>query len=618
MIYKFNDITIDTKNYQLLQNTNALTVEPQVFNLIVYLIEHRDRVILRQELLDALWEGKIVSDATISNHIKSARKVLGDDGRKQAIIKTIHGRGYQFIAKYECKNRIKPNQASHQKNKPKYIKFLLVFGLVVLFTFILSSVLQKQTKQSDNNNPSKVTVDQSIAVLAFKDMSENSDQAYFSEGISEELLNVFTKIPNLRVASRTSSFSFQNKALTIEEIGKELNVDYIMEGSVRKSGGKLRVTAQLIRIADGSHMWSETYNHTMEDIFKIQDEIALEVTKQLKIKLNQDKIKVTPVDSHAYILYLQAIYLLKENTESSIKKAIKLMGESISKDSNYAPAWTAYSRILYTAVIYSYKKDNKGAFILAKQAVTKALELDPYYAQAHAQMTLINLLEWNMPAAQASINRAMELNNKSSSVVGVYAYYMQISGQLAKNVTTLEQAINLDPLNNVHYINLGIAYLMLHRLDEALYMLEKYEYFHPDAVAVHAMKSHVFLVMNKIDEAFNAANKEVNEYWKLSTLGFVTYAQGDFATAEKILNQLIAEYGQSMPGHIASQYAFRQDADNAFKWLEISFNKHSSSLMHVINFQTLRPLWDDPRWDKFINKIGLAKGHWLLEKRLEG
>ncbi|MCF6288952.1 MAG: hypothetical protein L3J53_06940, partial [Proteobacteria bacterium] len=261
---------------------------------------------------------------------------------------------------------------------------------------------------------------------------------------------------------------------------------------------------------------------------------------------------------------------------------------------------------------------NKGAFILAKQAVTKALELDPYYAQAYAQMALINLLEWDMPAAQASINRAMDLNNKSSSVVGVYAYYMQLSGQLANNVNVLEQAINLDPLNNVHYLNLGITYLLLHRLDEALYMFEKYEYFHPDAVAVHAMKSHVFLAMNKIDEAFNAANKEVNAYWKLSTLGFVTYAQGDFATAEKILNQLIAEYGQSLPGHIASQYAFRQDADNAFKWLEISLNSHSSSLMHVINFQTLRPLWDDPRWDEFINKIGLAKGHWLLEKRLEG
>jgi TolB-like protein/DNA-binding winged helix-turn-helix (wHTH) protein len=613
VIYTFNYITIDTDNFQLLKNGEVLSVEPQVFNVILYLVENKDKVVPRNELLDTIWKGRVVSDSSISNHIKSARKILDDDGVKQAVIKTIHGRGYQFVAELEDQKLAKKNAITHKQSHIVY-QSLLAVAAIIFIGFLWFQNQTPSTNENSHTNNKKA----SIAVLAFKDLSPLSDHEYFSEGISEELLNIFTKIPNLRVASRTSSFSFKNKSVTIEDIGKDLNVDYVMEGSVRKADNKLRITAQLIRIADGSHIWSETYDHTMDDIFKIQDSIATEVTKQLKIKLGNDNIKVTPVDPQAYTLYLQAIYLLKENTEPSIRKSLKLIGESIAIDPNYARSWTVYSRILYAVAVYSYKNGNDAAFMLAKQAVIKALELDPNYATAYAQMVYINLTEGDMKAAKINIDKAMKLNSKSSTIVGVAAYYHEVSGQLAQEVEMLENAIKLDPLYNIHYLKLGIVYLMLNRYNDAYTIIEKYEFFNPQSVAVHAMKSHALLGMGKNEEALIEAEKETNDYWKLSTLGFATYANGDFVRADKILNELITDYGDNLPGHIASLYAFRNDADNAFKWLEKSYNKHLSGLVHTINFQTLRNLWSDPRWDKFINKIGLEKGHWLLEKRLEG
>ncbi len=619
MIYTFKNFTINTDNFQLLKNDEPLSIEPQVFNIILYLVENQKRVVSRQELLEAIWKDKIVSDSSISNHIKSARKVLGDDGQKQAVIRTIHGRGYQFIAMCEIEEKREVgfeadlNTKKTNISKPNLLKTLqlLVLMLVVLISVWL---LKPKTEGVDSVD----SQDKSIAVLAFKDFSPGSDQAYFAEGMSEELLNLFTRIPGLRVASRTSSFSFKNKDVTLKQIGTELNVNYVIEGSVRKSGTQLRVTVQLIRVNDESHIWSETYDHDVQDIFEIQDEIAIAVTEQLKINLTKGMVKSTPVDPAAYTLYLQAIYLLKENTQKSITKALKLIGDSIAIDANYAPAWTVYSRILYTVAVYSYKKENKGAFMLAKQAVIKAIEIDPSYAKAYGQMVLINLLEWDMQAAQKNINKAISLNEKSSSIIGVASYHLQLTGQLAKNITMLENAIELDPLNDIHYLNLGIVYLLLYRLDEAYSSIEKYEYFHPKAVAMHAMKSHVLLAMGKNKEALIEANKEVNDYWKLSTLGFATYANGDLDRADEILDELIDVYGSNLPGHIASLYAFRNDSDNAFKWLEISYERHQPGLIHVINFQSLRNLWSDPRWDVFINKIGLQKGHWLLEKRLDG
>jgi tetratricopeptide (TPR) repeat protein len=246
-----------------------------------------------------------------------------------------------------------------------------------------------------------------------------------------------------------------------------------------------------------------------------------------------------------------------------------------------------YSRILYTVVIYSYKKQTPGAFLLSKQAALKAIEIDASYA-------------------------------KASSIVGVAAYQLQLCGQLADCVAMLENAIELGPLNDIHYLNLGIVYLLLNCLDEACQAVAKYGSLHPDSVAHYAMMSHILLAMGKNEEALVEARLEVNDYWRLSTLSFASYAVGDMDNADELLKEYVAGYGDSIPGHIASLYAFRGEKDHAFEWLERAYDKYDSGLLHIINFQTLRNLWEDPRRNVFLEKLNLPNGRWLVDKRIEG
>jgi adenylate cyclase len=610
VIYTFNNITINTVNYQLLKNNKIIPIEPQVFNIILYLLENKDKVVTRQELLDTIWKGKIVSDSSISNHIKSARKALDDDGVMQTVIKTTHGRGYQFVAKCQSKKELTSNPIKPKRSPSKII--YIVLGIVVLSIIIFWNNSQQTNSPLVNNQ------EKSIAVLAFKDLSENSDREYFSDGISEELLNVFTKIPNLRVASRTSSFSFRNKQITLENIGKDLNVDYVMEGSVRKSGEKIRTTAQLIRVADGFHVWSETYDHEIEDIFKIQDEIAMAVSDQLKVKLFNHGKNTTVIEPKAYTLYLQAVYLLKQNTEESITKSLDLISKSIALDSNYAPSWALYGRILYTVVIYTYDKKNKSALLLSKSATLKALDIDKNYAKAYAQLALVNLLEWDYESAQKNTDLALKLDKKNSIVTAISARNLQLRGQLKKNVEMLEKAVELDPLFNINYLNLGLVYLILDRLEEAHTAMKTYDIYHPNSVAQHAIMSHILLAMGNNKEAYIEAQKESNPYWRLNALSFTTYALGMSQESDDYLQQFIDKYSQGVPSHIASLYSFRGENDKAFEWLEIAYESHETGLNQSINFRTLRNLWNDPRWDIFLAKLDLPEDHWLIAKRLDG
>ena len=608
MIYKFNNIELDTENYRLLVDGIEVSIEPQVFNLIVYLIQNKEKIVSRDKILSNVWKDRVVSDSSISNHIKSARKVLGDDGYKQEVIKTIHSRGYQFIATCVCVEEPASNPETLNTRGLKLKKSLLLFAILLMVLVGVWLIKQNTTplvslEKSEN----------SIAVLAFKDLSPGSDQAYFSEGISEELLNLFTRIPDLRVASRTSSFSFKNKDVRLEEIGKELNVKYVMEGSVRKSGQKIRVTAQLIRVADGSHIWSETYDHEIQDVFKIQDEIAQAVSNQLEISLSNEMIKSKTINPHAHFLYLKALYYFRRNTNSDINQSLDLINESIAKDSNNALAWTLKSRIYYKKIQYSYKKTDINSKQLAKESIINAREIDNKNPTVNAQMALINLMDFDFEAARFNIDLAMSVKNKSTATIDIIAYYFQLTGQIQKSIEILENAIDQDPINDTHYLNLAMGYFYLNHLKEAYFAMGKYGYFHEDAHALYALISQIYVAGGKNEKALKSAEKETNEFQLWMSLGYVTYALGDKQRADEALNDLTSKYSSS-PGYIASLYAFRNDKANAFKWLNVAFENHDTKLLYIINLHMFRNLWDDSRWMTFIKKIELPKGHWLMEK----
>ncbi len=501
---------------------------------------------------------------------------------------------------------------NHRLNRV-IIAFLSIAVLLLLVNQFKDGPIHNEGKaKSAKINQGNET---SIAVLAFSDLSPDHDQEYFSDGISEELLNLLSKIPELKVISRTSSFSYKGKNVTIEQIGEELNVTHILEGSVRKSGNKIRITTQLIDVAEGSHIWSETYDRDMEDIFEIQDEIAEVVTQQLKITLFGDIAKTTEVNPEAYTLYLQANHLYQLHTEEAIRKAEDVIKQSIAIDSAYAPSWNLFSRIINTATANFYQKPYKEGLEFSKTAALKSLELDNTYAPAYAQLAGINSVNRNYAAAEKNINRALALDDGNSLIISKAAEIARNGGRLDKNTEYLLQAIKLNPLEYRYYYNLGIVYIWLGRWDEAYDAIEKYLYFRPEAAVQHAMIAHILVGQGKKQEAWEEVQKEPSEFWNLYTSNVVANSLGNYQVADSLLVEFIDQYSDSNPVMLACLYADRDETENTFIWLEIAYEQKDPDLTEAINYNNFSKYYQDPRWKALITKLGLPKDHWLLKKR---
>jgi len=451
--------------------------------------------------------------------------------------------------------------------------------------------------------------DKSIAVLAFADMSPDGNQEYFSDGISEEILNLLARVPDLKVVSRTSSFAYKGKEATVAEIGKALHVSHILEGSVRKSGNTVRITANLTNVSDDTQIWNETYVRQMDDIFKVQDEIAGEVIQQLKATLLNDIVSKT-VNPKAYDLYLQAKQVYVQGSAEASKNAETLIRQSITVDSTYAPAWRYLSGIIYSQ-IYNY-----GILPMTQENITKGIEatkraikLDPNYADGYIGLASFERMNWNFTATYKNLDKALALAPENADVIGTAANISMKFGKLEKAVGLLLKAMELDPLNYRRQLNLGLCYWMLKDYGNSEKSFQTFLLHYPNSESAHSFMAMLYLRNGNKDEALKEIEKEPSSFWKLYRKCLVLYATGNKAESDALLDQLVADWGDLAWPNIASAYAFRGEKDEAFKWLDKAYENRDGSTLEILNYPEMQNLWDDPRWNAFINKLGLPKDH---------
>jgi len=453
----------------------------------------------------------------------------------------------------------------------------------------------------------------SIAVLAFTDLSPNQDKEWFAEGISEELLNLLVKIPELRVVSRTSSFSYKGKNKTIKKIGNELKVSHILEGSVRKFNDKLFIKAQLVNVDDGSLSWSETYERNIDELFQIQQEIAFEVIKKLKIVLLLNEVKISITNSDAYTNYLKAKSLHTLQNNESNSQAEYFINQSIELDSTYAPSWNLLSRIIYDSTINLNLKSKNEGLLLAKKAAHKALEIDTEFAPAYASLSKINLIQWDFKQANENLKKAMKLDHRNSFILYTAALNAEYSGRLNESISLFQQALKMDPFACHYYLDIANVYYFLDRLDDANLNMNKFNCIEDDSAIYHAYLSKILLAQGKKLEALSEAEKETNEFWKLYAKNFAVYALGRNQKADSLLLQFKNKYSKSSPSNLASLHAYRGEQEKAFKWLEVAFNQSDTDLIEVLNYPSFKNLYKDPRWSDFILKMDFPKDHWLVQ-----
>jgi serine/threonine protein kinase/tetratricopeptide (TPR) repeat protein len=444
-----------------------------------------------------------------------------------------------------------------------------------------------------------------IAVLPFVNMSPDPDQEYFSDGISEELLNLLTKITDLRVAARTSSFSFKKQNVEIPEIAKRLNVAYVLEGSVRKAGNQVRITAQLIHAADGFHVWSVTYDRKLDDIFAIQDEIAADVVKQLQISLLGSKPTTRKTDPEAYALYLQSIQLSRQSTKDGFEKSDALLHRVLEIDSAYAPAWGGLAANFGNKAVSGMMPPEEG-FARAREANERALEIDPQYAPAYAGLAFIAMYgESDFATAAKYLAHAFALDPANARVLGNSATLLNLLGRKNEALKLWAAVTIRDPVNVNALFNQGTSQINAGRLDEAIASYRTVLSLSPGNGVAHYQVGVAMLLRGDANGALAEFEQESVEVFRMIGLPMAYHALGRKAESDAALAALMAKYEKDMAYNMAGIHAFRGEADRAFEWLEKE-RKNGGTFVEIVVDPLFANLHDDPRWVPFLRKIGKA------------
>ena len=449
-----------------------------------------------------------------------------------------------------------------------------------------------------------VTSDNSIAVLPFVDMSQGKDQEYFSDGISEELLNLLAKVTQLHVAARTSSFSFKGQNIEIPEIARRLHVAHVLEGSIRKAGDQVRITAQLIRAADGYHVWSETWDRKLDDIFKIQDEIAGKVVDELKVTLLGAAPKARTTDPGAYALYLQAVQLGRQQTAEAFRQSDALFRKALAIDPRYAPAWAGLAENLRREGDQALLPGKEG-YAQSREAAMKALEIDPEYAPAHARLGWIVAFGDNDLAGGAKhFQRALALDPSDLDVLRSSATLLAYLGRLDEALALEEAIVRRDPVNVTALYNLGVYQRCAGRFDAAIASYRTVLSLAPGRGGAHADIGNALLLKGDAPGALEEIEQETSEVWKMIGLPMAYHALGRKADSDAALAALIAKYEKDGPSNIAYVYAFRGEADKAFAWLDKAVEYGDHGINEVVTENLFAKIHADPRWLVFLRKVG--------------
>jgi adenylate cyclase len=456
--------------------------------------------------------------------------------------------------------------------------------------------------------------EKSVAVLPFVDMSEKKDQEYFSDGLSEELIDMLTRIPDLRVPARTSSFYFKGKQVTIAEIAKALGVAHVLEGSVRKSGSTLRVTAQLIRVDNGYHLWSQTYDRKLDDVFKVQDEIAGAVVSALKVSLaDSSTLKVTTAkNSEAYTLYLQgrAINRIASNKQQ-YESAAEYMRKAIKADPTFAKAWAGLALALMSEVTATSEVSGNAVAAEVRGASERAFALDSNLPEVHLANGSIYLnLDWNWEAATAEFQKAYDLNpDDAASVRALGDAQLNFHGasDTVLALTLYQKAIELDPVNFNNYEAIGWYYMWTGRLLEAEAALRKAIDLLPTGPGVHAALGVALLLRGEAAAALAEFQRDPDESEQRPGTAMAYFALGRRAEANAKLSEMERLDATTNASSIAETYAYGGEIDQAFAWLDRSYQQRESNLWQTNRDPLMKSLHGDPRWKAFLRKMNLPE-----------
>jgi TolB-like protein/DNA-binding winged helix-turn-helix (wHTH) protein/Tfp pilus assembly protein PilF len=627
----FKVFRLDTENHLLWRNGDRVPLAPKGFDVLAYLVEHAGRVVTQDEILEALWSETYVNPEVFRKYIQEIRKALGDRADKPEFVETLPKRGYRFVAPVVDEGGVEPGESPMSPPTQEHAteetvinetvssevasssgkRMLWKLAIIPVLAVVTVAAIGAYFRPGRSTANASSLNNASIAVLPFTDMSSAKDQEYFSDGLSEQLINDLAKVSGLKVVGRSSAFQFKGKNEDLRDVGRKLGVANVLEGSVRREGNHVRITAELTKADDGFQLWSQTYDREINHIFAAQDEIARAVTGALQVKLlSPNGPEVSPgsrsISPGAYEAYLQGQYFIARGQDRrDLDKALSYSDQAIKLDANYAPAWAQRSQVLRTMANLALI-ENTEALHRARESAQKAIALDPNLAAGYLAMAMVQINhDWDWEGADVSLRRAGLLEPGSAEVLRDRAHLARVLGRVDQAIELYKQAIALDPLKANFHLALGYELYIGSRYAEARDALQRAQDLNPQLSSLHLARGQILLSEGHLQEAWAEMENETGEWEKLTGEPLAYYALGRREESEGALKQLIATYRNECAFQIAEVYAYRGENDKAFEWLDRAYRQRDPGTPELKTDPLMRSLRQDRRYTDLLKKMRL-------------
>jgi TolB-like protein/DNA-binding winged helix-turn-helix (wHTH) protein/tetratricopeptide (TPR) repeat protein len=646
-IYRFADFEADARARQLRKHGTKLKLQGQPFEMLLMLLESPGEVITREQMQQKLWPVDTFVDFehSLNTSIKKLRQALNDSATEPRYIETLPRVGYRFIAPVTAAEEAADDFSSPSSQQgpspvdgipgitavgssPRHLFawFLgLALGVVsVAGTVIALNVGKTRDRLMEVVNSSRSGLGlvssakksrRSVAVLPLQNLSADPNQNYFVDGMTDELTTDLAQFGDLRVISRTSAMHYRDGSKTAPQIGKELGVDALVEGSVERVGDRVRIRAQLIDCATDRHLWAQSYDRDMKDVLSMQTEAAREIADQVRGSVGSPQLslhaaKPAPVNPDAYEAYLKGRYFWNKRTPDGLNKSIEFFQDAIAKDPSFAAAYAgladSYS-ILGSDVLPADVANSK-----ARAAATKAIELDPSIAEGHAALALVEFYyDWNWKQSEEEFRRAIELNPNYATAHQWYSYYLTAMLRFPEAVEQAETAQQIDPLSLSINTSVATRYRHAGRLDDAVQLNRRTLEMDPTFVPAHFSLAAVYENQGSWPQAINEYKKVIElrpgDPSALAALAYIYARSGQQDEARKILSQLTETSKQHYVAsfEIATIFAGLDDADHTMLWLDKSYKQHESQIPFLESDDRFNALHSDPRFQDLVHRLGL-------------
>jgi TolB-like protein/DNA-binding winged helix-turn-helix (wHTH) protein/Flp pilus assembly protein TadD len=631
---RFGVFELDLRAGELRKHGLRVRLQEQPFQVLALLLAHPGELVTREELQTKLWPADtfVDFDHGLNKAISKIREALGDSAESPRFVQTVARRGYRFLAEVKSADvapvpspelATQPHREPGSSDladrlgksaKPKQLLPSLAWKISALMLLLLMASLAAWKQHSSNHTS---TVIRSLAVLPLESLSNDASQDYFADGMTDELISDLGQIGALRVISRTSVMAYKHARKPLPQIARELNVDAVVEGTVLRSGDRVRITAQLIEASSDKHLWSASYEGELRDTLALQNQVARAIAEQIRINLNPQELAalktVKVVNPQAYESYLKGRYFWNKRTADGLKVALAYFNQAIEENPKYAEAYSGLADTYALLGDWQYAvMTPKEALPKAKAAAIRALELDSGLGEAHNSLAFcLDGFDWDFDAAGREFRRAIELNPGYATAHHWYSWHLALVGNYDEAVVEMRKAENLDPLSLIINADLAELLVLAHSYDESIRQSRKTIEMDPNFALAHNQLGQAYLQKRMLDDAVaeleKAAQLSAGSPTIIANLARAYAASGKRDETVKLLSELKkrSSPGYSRASEIAVIYASLGDRDQAMNWLERSYlERFNPGALLRPGFDPLR---SDPRFEDLVRRIGLPR-----------